>query len=57
MKRRLISILVILAISASLGVAQSVIKEDFKPASSNQPGSAYPLVNSEGTCAYATFCS
>ena len=48
MKRSLISILIILAISASLSVAQSGIKEDFKPASSNQPGKEYPMVNSEG---------
>jgi enterochelin esterase-like enzyme len=52
MKQR-ISILTIflLIISGSLCLAQteqSAAKEDFKPASTNQPGREYPQVNSEG---------
>lgn len=48
-----ISLLVILLIiiSGSLCLAQtekSMTKEDFKPASTNQPGREYPQVNSEG---------
>ena len=27
---------------------QNSIKEDFKPATTNQPGKEYPMVNSEG---------
>ena len=51
MKQRM-SILTIflLIISGSLCLAQteqSAAKEDFKPASTNQPGREYPQVNSE----------
>jgi enterochelin esterase-like enzyme len=43
--------IMLLLISGSLCLAQtaqSTIKEDFKPASTNQPGREYPQVNSEG---------
>jgi len=50
MKKHLITIVLLLAISASLCFAQTVkpIVEDFKPSSVNQPGKEFPKVNSEG---------
>jgi enterochelin esterase-like enzyme len=38
----------ILVITSLSGFAQTTVPEDFKPASSNQPGHMYPQVNSEG---------
>jgi len=38
----------ILVITSLSGFAQTTVSEDFKPASSNQPGRRYPQVNSEG---------
>jgi enterochelin esterase-like enzyme len=38
----------ILVITSLSGFAQTTVSEDFKPASSNQPGHMYPQVNSEG---------
>jgi enterochelin esterase-like enzyme len=52
MKRLITGLVVLLLIiSGSLCLAQtdeSTVKEDFKPASTNQPGREYPQVNSEG---------
>ena len=52
MRRHLSGLIVFLLIcSGSLGLAQTdtpTVKEDFKPASTNQPGRQYPQVNSEG---------
>jgi len=52
MKRHLSVLIVFLLIcSGSLGLAQSdqpAVVEDFKPASTNQPGRQFPQVNSEG---------
>ncbi len=51
MKRYIIELLLLLAFSGSLCLAQTnqkKIKEDFKPAVTNQPGKEYPQVNSEG---------
>ena len=44
-------VILLLTLSASLSYAQTdqnSIKEDFKPATTNQPGKEYPMVNSEG---------
>jgi enterochelin esterase-like enzyme len=44
-------VILVLIFSGSLCLAQTnepIIKEDFKPASTNQPGKEYPQVNSEG---------
>ena len=44
-------IILIITFSGSLCLAQTdqqIIKEDFKPATTNQPGKEYPQVNSEG---------
>ncbi len=42
-------LLIMLFVSLSLGYAgQPAVKEDFRPASTNQPGRDYPMVNSEG---------
>jgi len=42
-------LLIMLFVSLSLGYAgQPSVKEDFRPASTNQPGRDYPMVNSEG---------
>jgi enterochelin esterase family protein len=41
-------IILIFFISGSNCLAQTEIKEDFKPSSVNQPGKLYPQVNSEG---------
>ncbi|HOC16455.1 MAG TPA: alpha/beta hydrolase-fold protein [Bacteroidales bacterium] len=42
-------LLCMLFVSLSLGYAgQPAVKEDFRPASTNQPGRDYPMVNSEG---------
>jgi len=38
----------ILVITSLSGFAQTTVTENFKPASSNQPGHIYPQVNSEG---------
>lgn len=52
MKRNLLFLVVLLlTFSGSLCFAQTdqkTVKEDFKPASTNQPGKEYPQVNSEG---------
>jgi enterochelin esterase family protein len=52
MKRHITNLIaLLLIISGSLCLAQtdeSTVKEDFKPASTNQPGREYPQVNSEG---------
>jgi enterochelin esterase-like enzyme len=51
MKYRLLFLLLALLIAGGACLAQSnqtAIVEDFKPASSNQPGKQYPQVNSEG---------
>jgi len=52
MKQHLVSLIILLiTFSGSLCLTQTdqpVIKEDFKPATSNQPGKEYPQVNSEG---------
>lgn len=48
MKKYLSLSLWILVITSLSGFAQTTITEDFKPASSNQPGHIYPQVNSEG---------
>jgi enterochelin esterase family protein len=49
MKRNLIALVLLLTFSGSLCLAQKGQSvEDFKPASSNQPGREYPQVNSEG---------
>ncbi|MCG6915479.1 esterase [bacterium BMS3Abin03] len=51
MKRHLVFLAILLFIfSGSLCFAQTnqPVKEDFKPATSNQPGKEYPMVNSEG---------
>jgi enterochelin esterase-like enzyme len=47
MKLHFLSIVVFLTLSASLCFSQTTI-EDFKPSPVNQPGGAYPQVNSEG---------
>ncbi|MEO8308023.1 MAG: alpha/beta hydrolase-fold protein [Pseudomonadota bacterium] len=41
-----------LSVASLVGAADSSIKEDFKPSTVNQPGQAYPQVNSQG---YARF--
>ena len=52
MKRHLIFLIILLfTFSGSLSYAQTdqqTVKEDFKPAITNQPGKEYPMVNSEG---------
>jgi enterochelin esterase-like enzyme len=54
MKRKIMSLFMLLAVSASLCMAQTqpAIKDDFKPSTLNQPGQEYPQVNSQG---YARF--
>jgi enterochelin esterase-like enzyme len=55
MKRHMIVLVLLLALSGSLCVAQTdqpTITEDFKPSTLNQPGQEYPQVNSQG---YARF--
>ena len=55
MKRHAIVLVLLLAFSASLCLAQTdqpTITEDFKPSTLNQPGQEYPQVNSQG---YARF--
>jgi len=55
MRKYLISLVLLLTISGSLCIAQTVqpkITDDFKPSSLNQPGQDYPQVNSQG---YARF--
>lgn len=55
MRRNFLATALLLALSASLGLAQggqAEIKEDFKPSTLNQPGQEYPQVNSQG---YARF--
>lgn len=51
MKSKIVLMLAI-ALTASLCLAQVEIKEDFKPSVLNQPGQEYPQVNSQG---YARF--
>ena len=41
-------LVLIIAVSASVGIAQTKAKEDFQPSSTNQPGREFPKVNSEG---------
>ncbi len=48
MKNLLMIILTAAMVTAGFFPVQSQVVEDFKPASSNQPGKAYPMVNSEG---------
>jgi enterochelin esterase-like enzyme len=51
MKWYVINFFLIITYSISFSFAQSnqpMVKEDFKPATSNQPGKEYPQVNSEG---------
>ena len=49
MKRNFITLMLLLTFSGSLCLAQmSQPVDDFKPATSNQPGRQYPQVNSEG---------
>jgi len=52
MKRNLIFLIILLiTFSGSLCLAQTdqqMVKEDFKPVITNQPGKEYPMVNSEG---------
>jgi enterochelin esterase-like enzyme len=51
MKQHLAYLIILLAFSGSFCLSQNdqlKIKEDFKPAASNQPGREYPQVNSEG---------
>lgn len=51
MKQRLLPLLLLAALAASSGLAQNPTNapaDDWKPASSNQPGKEYPKVNSEG---------
>jgi enterochelin esterase-like enzyme len=55
MKRKIMSLFLLMAASASLCMAQSnkpAITDDFKPSTLNQPGQEYPQVNSQG---YARF--
>jgi predicted alpha/beta superfamily hydrolase len=55
MKHYSITVALILTLSASICLAQVnqlIIAEDFKPSTLNQPGQAYPQVNSQG---YARF--
>ena len=55
MKQHIIALVVLLAFSGSLCLAQTdqpTIKDDFKPSTLNQPGQEYPQVNSQG---YARF--
>ena len=47
-----VMLLAALAVSTGLQAADVTIKEDFQPSSLNQPGQAYPQVNSQG---YARF--
>jgi enterochelin esterase-like enzyme len=51
MKRHIIGLALLLAISGSICLAQSeqtTITQDFKPSTLNQPGQEYPQVNSQG---------
>jgi enterochelin esterase-like enzyme len=51
MKRNIIGLVFLLALSGSFSLAQTdqpTIKEDFVPSSLNQPGQQYPQVNSQG---------
>src|SRR5512134_3516739 len=51
MKRYAAYLIVLIAFSGTFSLAQNdqgKIKEDFKPAVTNQPGKEYPQVNSEG---------
>jgi len=51
MKSRIISLLSAIMVTGGICLAQTNLRaavEDFKPASSNQPGKQYPQVNSEG---------
>lgn len=51
MKKHVIMLFLLLAVTASLSMAQtnaSSILEDFKPSTLNQPGKEYPQVNSQG---------
>lgn len=51
MKKHVIMLFLLLAVTASLSMAQtnaSSILEDFKPSTLNQPGKDYPQVNSQG---------
>lgn len=55
MKKYILSLIVFFVFSVTLCVAQSensIIKEDFKSSTLNQPGMDYPMVNSQG---YARF--
>src|SRR5512133_1895393 len=55
MKKYLIGLVLLLTLSGSLCLAQTVqqkILDDFKPSTLNQPGQDYPQVNSQG---YARF--
>lgn len=55
MKKRLLNLILLIALSIPAGFAQSgqpAIKEDFKPSTLNQPQAEYPQVNSQG---YARF--
>ena len=48
MKRTILLAFFLLGISGGFCFAQSSVKEDFKPSSTNQPGKEFPKVNSEG---------
>jgi len=55
MKNKILSLAILLLLSASFSFAQTSlteIKEDFNPSTLNQPGKEYPMVNSQG---YARF--
>ncbi|MGB4340456.1 MAG: esterase, partial [Dysgonamonadaceae bacterium] len=50
MKKKCVSVLSAILLSSVFLFAQTdkSVVEDFKPASTNQPGKDYPMVNSEG---------
>lgn len=48
MKRTTLFALLYFSLSIGYCLAQSSVKEDFKPSSTNQPGKIFPQVNSEG---------
>ena len=52
MKIHIVLFVFLFTLSASICLAQTEIKEDFKPSTLNQPGQEYPQVNSQG---YARF--
>ena len=52
MKNLLALLVLIMGFSLSPCLAQTTVKDDFKPSTLNQPGQEYPRVNSQELCAF-----